>query len=39
MVNFSKGDIIKNNENYCQKFGLKLTDEDRSLPTCNVSVP
>ena len=30
-TNFSKD--IKNNENYCQKFDLKLTDEDRSLPT------
>ena len=31
-TNFSKYDIIKNNENYCQKFDLKLTDKDRSLP-------
>ena len=25
-------DIININENYCQKFDLKLTDKDRSLP-------
>ena len=31
-ANFFKDDDIKNNENYCQKFGLKLTDKDRSLP-------
>ena len=31
-ANFSKDDIIKNNENYCQTFDLKLTDKDRSLP-------
>ena len=30
--NFSKNDIIKNNENYCQKFDLKLTDRDPFLP-------
>ena len=31
-ANFSKDDIIKNNGNYCQKFDLKLPDEDHSLP-------
>ena len=31
-ANFSRDDIIKDNENYCQKFDLKLTDKDRSLP-------
>ena len=31
-ANLSKDDIIKNNENYCQKFDLKLTDKDRSVP-------
>ena len=31
-ANFCKDDIIKNNENYCQTFDLKLTDKDRSLP-------
>ena len=30
-ANFSKDDI-KNNENYCQKFDLKLTGKDCSLP-------
>ena len=31
-ANFSKEDIINNNENFCKKFDLKLTDKDRSLP-------
>ena len=31
--NFSKDDIIKDNENYFQKFDFKLTEKDRSLPT------
>ena len=31
-ANFSRDDIIKDNENYCQKFDLKLTGKDRSLP-------
>ena len=31
-ANFSKDDIIKYNENYCQKFDLKLTDKDCSQP-------
>ena len=31
-TDISKDDIIKNNENYCQKFDLKLTYKDRSLP-------
>ena len=33
--NFSKDDIIKYNENYCQKFDLKLTDKEYSLPIMN----
>ena len=31
-ANFSKDDIIKNNKNYSQKFGLRLTGKNRSLP-------
>ena len=31
-VNFSKNDIIKNNENYCQKTDLILADKNRSRP-------
>ena len=31
-TNFLKDDIIKNNENYCQKFDIKLTDKDCFLP-------
>ena len=31
-ANFSKDDIIKDNGNSCQKFDLKLPDEDHSLP-------
>ena len=31
-ANFSKDDIVENNENYCQKFDLGLRDEDCSLP-------
>ena len=31
-ANFSKDDIIKDNENNCQNFDLKLTDKDLSLP-------
>ena len=34
-ANFSKDDIIKNNENYYQKCDLRLTDKDRSLPIMN----
>ena len=30
-TNFSKDDVIKSNENYCQKFDLKLADKDCSL--------
>ena len=30
--NFSKDYIIENNENYCQKSGLKLAEKDCSLP-------
>ena len=30
-TSFPKDDIINNNESYCQKLDLKLTDEDRSL--------
>ena len=31
-TNFSKYDIVENDKNCCQKFDLKLTDKDRSLP-------
>ena len=31
-TNFSKDDIIKNDENYCQKFDLTPTDKYHSLP-------
>ena len=31
-TNFTKDNIIKNNENYCQKFDHKLTEKDLSLP-------